>query len=99
VLSYARDAHRPNQLNGIALDRREHDGIAVMLMVTVARANHLIISEIKLGEWLGMDPILCQSLGDPCRCPNRPVKVLAGARVPATPSRTLPGKGIELRGP
>jgi hypothetical protein len=35
---------------GVALNRREHDDLATLLTVTVARAKHLIICAIKLGE-------------------------------------------------
>jgi hypothetical protein len=46
------DACRTTNLYEVASDRREHDGIAVMLTVTVARAHPLIISAIMLGEIL-----------------------------------------------
>jgi hypothetical protein len=40
--------------------------------VAVARPNLVSINEIMLGEMVGVDPISCQSLGNPSRCPNRP---------------------------
>jgi hypothetical protein len=69
-----------------------------MFTVTVARANHLAIDEIGLGEKFGMDPISCQSLRDPSRCPNQPVQELAGVRLRATPSGTSPREGLEHGG-
>ena len=38
------------------------------------------LDEIGLGEKLRVDPIRCLLLGEPSRCPVRPVPVLAGAR-------------------
>jgi hypothetical protein len=40
----------------------------------------LINSAIKLGEMVRLAPISCLPLGEPSRCPVRPVQVLAGAR-------------------
>jgi hypothetical protein len=50
-----------------------------MFTVTMARAILVTICEIGLGEMVGIDPIACQPLRDPSRCPNRPVQCLAKA--------------------
>jgi hypothetical protein len=60
---------------------RERAHRSALTTVVVARPNLVAISEIMLGEKVGVDPISCQSLGDPRRRPNRPAKVLAGARL------------------
>jgi hypothetical protein len=52
--------------------------------VTVVRSIWVAILAIDLGEMLGVVLILCPLLGEPCRCPNRPVLVLAGARLCAS---------------
>jgi hypothetical protein len=52
-----------------------------MFTVTMARAILMTLCEIGLGEMVGIDPIACQPLKDPSRCPIRPVQALAGARL------------------
>ena len=66
------------------MNRRERTHRPALSTVTVARPNLVTISEIMLGEILGVVLILCPLLGEPCRCPNRPVLVLAGARLCAS---------------
>jgi hypothetical protein len=62
------------------MNRRERMHWSALSTVAVARPNLVSINEIMLGEMVGVDPIWCPLLGEPCRCPNRPVQVLAGAR-------------------
>jgi hypothetical protein len=66
------------------MNRRERTHRSALSTVAVARPNLVTISEIMLGEMLGVVLILCPLLGEPCRCPNRPVLVLAGARLCAS---------------
>jgi hypothetical protein len=40
----------------------------------------LVLVAIRLGEMVRLAPISCLPLGEPSRCPVRPVQVLAGAR-------------------
>jgi hypothetical protein len=69
-----------------------------MFTVTVARAILVTISEIRLGEMVGVDPIACQSLRDPSRCPIRPVQALVGARLRVSTVEDVSCKGIETGG-
>jgi hypothetical protein len=62
------------------MNRREHIHLPARSTVTAARANLVAILAIDLGEMLGVVLILCPLLGESCRCPYRPVLVLAGAR-------------------
>jgi hypothetical protein len=89
---------QPVQLNWTTTHRREHLHPSATFMVTVASATLLIISGIKLGERFGMSPILCPSLGNPSRCPIRPVQELAGLRPRSTPSWTQHSEGLEPGG-
>jgi hypothetical protein len=47
---------------------------------------------------LGLGPISCQSLGELCRCPNRPVQMLAGALPCGAPSWTWPCEEMKTEG-
>jgi hypothetical protein len=69
-----------------------------MFTVAVARTTRVTISEIVLGERVGVDSISCPPLGSAGHGPVRPVCKLAGARLRATLSGTLPREGIEDRG-
>jgi hypothetical protein len=54
------------------MNRWERTHRSALSTVAVARPNLVTISEIMLGEMLGVVLILCPLLGEPCRCPNRP---------------------------
>jgi hypothetical protein len=69
-----------------------------MFTVAVARTNRVTISEIMLGEMVGVDPISCPPLGSAGHGPVRPVCKLAGARPRSTPSGTSPCEELELQG-
>jgi hypothetical protein len=71
---------------------------SAMFTVVVARTNLVTISEIVLGEMVGVDPISCPPLGSAGHGPVRLVCKLAGAWLRATPSGTSPCEGIEDRG-
>jgi hypothetical protein len=70
-----------------------------MFTVTMARAILVTICEIGLGEMVGIDPIACQPLRDPSRCPIRPVQALVGARPRVNAVEVVSCKGIEDGGP
>ena len=78
---------------------RERAHQSAMFTVVVARTNCVTISEIMLGEMVGVDPISCPPLGSAGHCPVRPVCKLAGASPRSPSSRTWRGKGIETEGP
>jgi hypothetical protein len=64
-------------------------------MVAVARTNLVTISEIVLGEMVGVDPILCPPLGSAGPDPIRPVCKLVGASPRSPPSWTQRCEEIE----
>jgi hypothetical protein len=69
-----------------------------MFTVTMARTNRVTISEIMLGEMVGVDPISCPPLGSAGHGLVRSVCKLAGARPHSTPSGTSPCEEIETGG-
>jgi hypothetical protein len=81
------------------MNPRERAHRSALSTVAVARPNLVAISEIMLGEMVGVDPISCQSLGDPRRCPNRPICELTGALLSLSPSGIRRGKEKEIQGP
>jgi hypothetical protein len=81
------------------MNPRERAHRSALSTVAVARPNLVAISEIMLGEKVGVDPISCQSLGDPRRCPNRSVCELTGALLSSSPSGIRRGKEKEIQGP
>jgi hypothetical protein len=81
------------------MNPRERAHRSALSTVVVARPNLVAISEIMLGEMVGVDPISRQSLGDPRRCPNQPVCELTGALLSSSPSGIRRGKEKEIQGP
>jgi hypothetical protein len=71
---------------------------SAMFTVAVARTNLVTISEIVLGEMVGVDPISCPPLGSAGHGPVRPVCKLAGASPCSPPSWTSPCEKLELQG-
>jgi hypothetical protein len=80
------------------MNRREHIHLPAGSPITAARANLVAILAIDLGEMLGVVPISCLPLGEPSRCPVRPVQVLAGARPRVNGVEDVSGEGIEVGG-
>jgi hypothetical protein len=72
VLSCTRDAHRPTQLNWVALDRRERLWSSALPAVTMVRAFLCAVPEINLGEVFGRSLIRSLSLGSSCHGSIRP---------------------------
>jgi hypothetical protein len=71
---------------------------SAMFTVVVARTNLVTISEIVLGEMVGVDPISCPPLDSAGHGPVRPVCKLVGASPCSTPSGTFPCEELELQG-
>jgi hypothetical protein len=69
-----------------------------VLMSSPCSSDRVTISEIMLGEMVGVDPISCPPLGSAGHGPVRPVCKLARARPRSTPSGTSPCEELELQG-
>jgi hypothetical protein len=63
----------------------------------VVRSIWVAILAIDVGEMLGVRLIWCPLLGNPSRCPFRPVQALAGARLGMDAVEGVSGKEIENR--